>query len=349
MVTINKHQSQSLNALKVLMILFVIFIHENPEIETTGVFSMWIHQIVVVAVPVFFILSGFFFFKDVCLYTDLRGFMSVWKPKIKVRGRTLLIPYIAWNLLPVINICAGNLYSIIFRGKSMEALLKYWETLWDNGLWHIWWDKTSGTMPYDSPLWYVRDLIVINLLSPVLFYLIRKMQWMLAVVLCVVYVFGKWNGVTGLSITTITFFTIGASFALMGRFLTDIPFFLRNGCCIVALLSYFIVRVWGNSYAGALFIVSSSFLWLLIFDAVKGKFAKYLNKVSEGVFFTLALHNTCVLAIVGTFVNKMEVMPTWGMYLSIPFFTLVICMSLYFLLKRVCPLFINLLCGHRIK
>lgn len=47
-------QSHSLNALKVIMILFVIFIHMNPTAERYGEAAMWWHSINVVAVPVFF-------------------------------------------------------------------------------------------------------------------------------------------------------------------------------------------------------------------------------------------------------------------------------------------------------
>lgn len=46
-------QSHSLNALKVIMILFAIFIHTNPTVERCGEAAMWWHSINVVAVPVF--------------------------------------------------------------------------------------------------------------------------------------------------------------------------------------------------------------------------------------------------------------------------------------------------------
>ena len=47
-------QNYGFDALKVLMILFVIFIHENPTIECNGYAVMLWHRIVVCAVPVFF-------------------------------------------------------------------------------------------------------------------------------------------------------------------------------------------------------------------------------------------------------------------------------------------------------
>ena len=47
-------QSKTLNAVKMLMILFVIFIHMNPITERCGEVAMWWHSIVVVSVSVFF-------------------------------------------------------------------------------------------------------------------------------------------------------------------------------------------------------------------------------------------------------------------------------------------------------
>lgn len=162
-------QSKTLNAVKMLMILFVIFIHMNPTTERCGEVAMWWHSIVVVAVPVFFIISGYFFFYNVKEFNS-----DVYVTKLKKRGRTLLIPYLLWNLLPVFMIIGGNLFSIIFRGKSFDALCSFFYGLWDDGLWHIWWDKTSGTMPFDSPLWYVRDLMIVVCLSPIIYWLIKR-------------------------------------------------------------------------------------------------------------------------------------------------------------------------------
>lgn len=82
-------QSRTLNAVKMLMILFVIFIHMNPTTERCGEVAMWWHSIVVVAVPVFFIISGYFFFYNV---KEFNSFVYV--TKLKKRGRTLLIPYL---------------------------------------------------------------------------------------------------------------------------------------------------------------------------------------------------------------------------------------------------------------
>lgn len=345
MVSINKQQSESLNALKVWMILFVIFIHENPTEETTGVLSLWMHQIVVVAVPVFFILSGFFFFKNVTINISLKEFIPIWISKIKARIWTLLIPYILWNILPILNICAGNVYSITFRGKSTVALQEYLHGLWNDGLWHIWWDKTSGTMPYDSPLWYVRDLMIICILSPFVFYLVHRMKWTLPISLSFIYIIGMWQGVVGMSITTITFFSIGASFALIGRNLTKWPDKTIWIISTFTITSYILARLSDESHCESLFILLSAFFWIILFDKMSEKIKTKLSRMSEGVFFILALHNTCMLAIVGKTLKGIMLEEVG--YFVAPILTASICLSLYFILKALFPRVMKVICGNR--
>ena len=95
-------QSHSMNALKVIMILFVIFIHMNPTAERYGEAAMWWHSINIVAVPVFFIISGYFFF-----YQTKAFGKEAYSKKLRKRIKTLLIPYLLWNLLPVLLITGG--------------------------------------------------------------------------------------------------------------------------------------------------------------------------------------------------------------------------------------------------
>lgn len=204
---LNMTHNKGFDALKVLMILFVIFIHENPTLETDGNVVMWWHSIVVCAVPVFFILSGYFFFNKI----ECFGF-DVYKRKIKTRIKTLLVPYLIWNCAPILLVTLGNLYSIVFRNKSTDDLCCFMNGLWDDGLWHVWWDKTNG-MPFDSPLWYVRDLMIVCMLSPVIYFLIKNIGYWWIALLTFLFIIGVKFPI-GFSITGLLFFSIGAILAL---------------------------------------------------------------------------------------------------------------------------------------
>lgn len=195
--------SQLSNAIKVPMILLVIFVHENLNLQNDGYLGLMLAVLANVAVPVFFLISGYYFF-----YGSEFGKKEYFQ-KLKKRGRTLLLPYLLWNMLPMLNVVAGNVFSILFLGKSTEALQTYLWELWQGGIWHIWWDMTSGTMPYDSPLWYVRDLMVICVLSPAVYLFVRAFKQWGVMALVLLYVLGVDTGIVGLGMSAITFFVLG--------------------------------------------------------------------------------------------------------------------------------------------
>ena len=192
----------------------------------------------------FFLISGYYFFygHQFCKEEYFR--------KIIKRSRTLLLPYLIWNLLPMMNIVAGNLFSIIFRGKSTEALQTYFADLLNNGIWHIWWDITGGTMPYDSPLWYVRDLMIMCILSPIAYLYIKRLKSWGMGILAILYLAGVNTGVVGLSMSAIVFFILGGAFL--------------NQCCYNRKSMWFCIEMEMGSCAnggfklGALFIISWS-------------------------------------------------------------------------------------------
>lgn len=330
--------SRQINALKVLMILFVIFIHENPTHATHGILALWWNRIVTAAVPVFFVISGFFFFRNIDAFD-----LNTYKKQLGKRFRSLFIPYMLWNLMPICIYAAGNLYSIIFKGKSFEALSEFICGLWKEGLWHMWWDKTGGTMPFDSPLWYVRDLIILCLLSPLGYHIIRKAGLIFISAVAIVYISGIWQGYTGLSLTGILFFSIGAEFALSGRNLSNIHPKTRIAFYGLSLLLFLSVSVFNLSCLHPSFILISCCAWILLFCQMGGvKFARY----SETVFFILAIHNIFVLANVGKMLEKLHIAPTLAYWIA-PFITLIACVILYYCIKAVAPKAMKVLCGGR--
>lgn len=198
-----KTMSRLTDAVKVPMIILVIFVHENLNLEADGRWGLLLATVANVAVPTFFMISGYYFFKGGALNRE------AYAGKLRKRCSTLLVPYMLWNLVPMINIVAGNVYSIIFRGKSTEVLQEYFTGLWNGGVWRVWWNITSGTMPYDSPLWYVRDLMVMCLVSPLIYVFICRAALPCVVLLLAIFVYGVDTGVTGLSMAAIAFFVLG--------------------------------------------------------------------------------------------------------------------------------------------
>lgn len=335
------------NAIKVPMIILVIFVHENLNLERDGYLGLLLAAMANVSVPVFFLISGYYFFKGEELGKD------VYLSKLKKRIRTLLLPYLLWNLLPMLNIVAGNFYSIIFRGKSTEDLQSYFFDLWDKGVYSVWWNITSGTMPYDSPLWYMRDLMVMCVGSPVLYFIIRKIGRWGIVVLVLLYVLGVNTSITGLSMSAITFFTIGGYFSLnASRVLSPDVWAKKNKFIVLplSLLSISIYVIGGGKSSWnvfqMLYILSGVFSFYYLLGRLPKRMIERMSGMASSVFFIYALHNTCVLAWCSGLVYQFP-LPHEMKIIVIPFLTFVVCHFLYLIMKKFCPSILAVLCGGR--
>lgn len=116
------------------------------------------------AVPIFFIISGFLLFYKVDKYTT-----GTYAQKMKNRFHTLLVPYLIWN----------TLYMILFYviGQKNVILSEVPELYGDNTSISKFLYIAYVRPPVDGPLWFIRNLIVMDLLSPVLYVIIKKTQF----------------------------------------------------------------------------------------------------------------------------------------------------------------------------
>lgn len=152
------------------------------------------------AVPIFFLMSGYFFFlnmrrasiQDSVLETENNGpcqwdWTSYWK-KLRRRIKTLLIPYILWNILYALHLSWPTLHQALAGtggwadwGARLQQL-GGWRMLIDSH--HI---GHLSTAPVLAPLWFLRDLIVAVLAAPLLYWLIRHARWLIIIVLGILY------------------------------------------------------------------------------------------------------------------------------------------------------------------
>jgi len=108
------------------------------------------------ATPSFLLISGLIFCKDGKVSHDQ------YCRKVKSRCRTLLVPYLAWNFLAVLLLCAPSAIKYFFflpesytyTPLTLSGLVK----------WMVGWP----VYPADGPLWFVRDLFVLIAMVPIL-------------------------------------------------------------------------------------------------------------------------------------------------------------------------------------
>lgn len=128
-----------------------------------------------VCVPLFFIISGYLFFTKLNTWNTI-----VYLTKIKRRAKTLLVPFLIWNTIAVlisafISFRQGGLIGI----QEFFSDNGYWHLYWDSHVWNIdrtnWWgEQYMSTSPHLVPLWYLRDLMMVMIFSPLLFFFVVK-------------------------------------------------------------------------------------------------------------------------------------------------------------------------------
>lgn len=153
---ITKEISVKIKVLSFFALIGVLMIH-TTYLESKQWFWLWFIQRSIstfsnFAVPFFFLISGFFFF------IKTSDFKSILK-NIKKRFRTLLIPYVFWCIFFFIVIYIFSLiytpeynYFFLIREKRYFDFLSY-----------------CFFTPAAFHLWYIRDLLIIVLISPYIY------------------------------------------------------------------------------------------------------------------------------------------------------------------------------------
>ena len=158
------------------------------------------------AVPLFFAISGFLFF-----YRKPHPTLLDYRTKFRRRVSTLLLPYLAWNVL------AFALYALkdCLGGQPIQipfSLHLFWDARINGAATENVWGQAVGATPAPVllPLWFVRNLIVVTLLSPLLQPLLR-LRWGLGLLLLGgVYYAQLWPNFFGLDFNAFWFFSLGA-------------------------------------------------------------------------------------------------------------------------------------------
>lgn len=168
-----QYLSDKLKVLSFISIMLVLYIHSDfkgPEFSD----MLWIDAIQNFisgmtgrcAVPLFYMISGFLFFLKVP-----NGISSIFS-KMRKRIRTLFVPYVVGCLFFV----AFSAFVAIMPGTSKfvnNSILPLFNDSWFRILISVFYDAGNG-QPLAFQLWFLRDLILTVLVSPVLYMGFKK-------------------------------------------------------------------------------------------------------------------------------------------------------------------------------
>ena len=227
-------QSRTIDFLRFPLIVLVIYIHsfgaplsDNPSVGVAiydEIRIFFSHIISRVSVPAFYLMSGYLFFYKASNYDK-----TFFRKKLITRSKTVLIPYLAWNLLYIfylmlVMVAKGFVDPIWNTGKEILDFFNnngWLNCLWANNVWPYrlsWfgWECFSYG-PVLEPLWFLRDLFVAFVLSCFIYWTIRVLKQYMLFILLFCFVSGFWPNIPGLSIDCIFFYSLGAYFSINKR------------------------------------------------------------------------------------------------------------------------------------
>lgn len=184
---ISNYLSEKIKILSFLLTVLIVILHANMAMLCTGGLSflqkVMTEEVTRIAVPLFYLISGFLFF------INYRGTWDAYKRKLCARTRSLLVPYL-------LLLFSGSIVMfVIGRDFSLNAF----GDIVKNGF--------VSSPPIFYPLWFLRDLYIMVLLSPLVYWVIKKTP-MLLIIAIVIWLLGK-NPLPILSSEAILFFSVG--------------------------------------------------------------------------------------------------------------------------------------------
>ena len=362
--------------------ILVVFVHsfgadiDVSELHASGLTGLAVYDYIRLffsvviarsAVPIFFIISGYLLFLKVEEYNK-----TVYVSKLRKRWHSLVVPYFSWIVLLILWILMFKVGGILLHGKTWTGILDYFQ---DNGYLHILWDssvweerttwlgvETHNSGPVLLPFWYMRDLIIMVVISPVVYWLIKKIKFVFIILLLAIYTFDiKCSLISGTLASACLFFSIGAYFALKKLDFTEALWKWRHLICPVAIL-LMIYQTYSGSAMGDE-ISRMIHPWLVIFQSfaliiVASYLCKYPNlydankKLSKTSFFIYALHTFILGYIISMIKKVMPMQDTWYMttfiYLTAPLLCVALCIGIYWISQKFMPGVLRVIVGERL-
>ena len=376
-ITDEKIQYETIDMLRFPLICLVVLVHSAPvsvSVTTTGLpllsdyelLNFFIeligHALTNVAVPAFCVFSGYLFFLNFREWS-----WRAYGHKLRRRVHSLLLPYLAWNTLALVLIALVSLAHDIRHGLPADNIISL---LSDPG-WHIYYDAITIDGPFagneafgapiDLTLWFVRDLIVTVILTPIIHFVVRRTSAFLPILLLVM-AYIKFPFMTRhINVVVPAYFTAGAFFAIHGIDMTELSAKARR-YAVPASIGLMLILTFAGSYHTDAGMALTAPTILVTIVAITG-IARHLT-VMRGIradrtlvascFFIYALHTLppySVTGYVGGLVYRL-IPPeaAWVTYIDFPLsvaITVLFCLGIYIALRRIWPTAAAFLTGMR--
>ena len=242
--------SQTISYLRFPLIVGVVFIHSNILVLNVQgtilrydswpvvafVINLFSSVFAGICVPLFFFISGFLFFYNSNFTKE------VYINKIKTRIGTLFVPYIIWNFVAFIILLIQVHPKVVrffpllkdYRVDIFSFLSSFWVT-------NLPISMSGSANPINTPLWFIRDLMVLVIASPVIWWLIKQLKFGIIVLLGLIWFFslGERIGFPELCHQSLFFFPLGAYVGI--NKVDFVNFILKKSVCAYVPFLYIVM------------------------------------------------------------------------------------------------------------
>lgn len=356
---LDRESSLRLNLLRFPLIVGVVFIHaysttvglaggeigvSQPNFFADFVRNFISQGIARVAVPLFFLMSGYLFFAG--FEWSKKNYVA----KLKSRIKTLLIPFLFWNIATLLVIALAQVIpatKIFFSGNNQlittSSVFDYFNAI-----------IGFTRYPVAYQFWFIRDLIILVLLTPLINVVIRFVPLPFLSLILFYWLMGGWPA-SAPSSEALLFFSAGA---YLGSAKKSLFCFDKFGLVVVGLyLTVVVVDTISinqlfNPYLHKFGVVLGVFgaLFSTKLVAQNDKLKLLFVRLSGVSFFVYAVHEP-LLTIVRKIFYKI-LLPESSftilfLYFLVPTITITFAVATYRGLARVAPRFISIVTGGR--
>lgn len=376
-MTLEEIQSKTLDYIRFPISIGVVFIHNSyggaiadmQSIDFTAltgdniydIFRLLSKNLATIATPYFFLISGYFYFRKVDVFD-----LEVYKSKTINRIKTVLVPYLIWNFLAFFI----PLLTAIVKGLTPEYLAKFnginpLSLFWNYKLYDLHVENLLGHhiyewAPINVPLWFLRDLFIMSLLSPVVFLFVKKTRIYGVVFLALCFFTSIWPSLNGFRVSAVFLFILGAYLGINKINLVSIVRKYKIFIVLVCLISI-ILDTYFNGYPFQILYIRPLYrLFGLLTAIILGSYLVELNwekmkpgrtLLAKSSFFIYVAHAVSILGflikVYSRYFNPTSPFLKAIVYSAVSISTILVCFILYFALKRFFPRMLNIITGDR--
>jgi peptidoglycan/LPS O-acetylase OafA/YrhL len=345
----SQRTSAAITWLRFPLIFLIVMLHCYSVVKLDGnrdvyfktlyPFSLWLGE---TGVPGFFFISGYLFFLSKKSYLQ----------KLNTRIHTLLIPYLLWNaiLLALYFIAYFAGYPQDINNKSIAdySLMDYLRLFWDRGAY-----DDGNFVPLLCPFWYIRNLLIMSVFSPILYYIIRYAREAFLLFAAIWWMQTYHNAFIP---QTILFFSLGAYFSIHDvnplKLVSENKKWFIVSCALFAIADIGMHTIYGtamNLQAHRLALLFNIPILLLLADACTSK--GYSNRLlPNAAFIVFAVHYPIVVVLRKICAAKFATASD-ATHILLYFFCIIIATAvsllIYLVLAKYFPKLKNILSGNR--